>query len=102
MFIFYEETETRRCEVNIDLSELTEYESVEEYIELNRKYFTNANYYSVYESKTTKPKLLGAGSPNNFDKAYLEETEEQKEFINDLENMSYELIWHYRSIYRSR
>lgn len=84
MIVFYEETIKRKCEVNIDLHELAEYESIEEYIEKNRKSFSKADYYGVYESETSKPTNIETGELNRWDKAYLREIKEEEglyEFI---------------------
>lgn len=84
MIVFYEETIKRKCEVNIDLHELAEYESIEAYIEKNRKNFSKANYFGVYESKTSKPTNIETGELNRWDKSYLSEIRESEalhEFI---------------------
>lgn len=71
MIVFYEETIKRKCEVNIDLHELAEYESVEDYIVKKRKNFSEADYFAVYESETSKPTNIEAGDLNRWDKSYL-------------------------------
>ncbi len=76
MIVFYEETIKRKCEVNIDLHELAEYESIEEYIEKKRKNFSKADYFDVYESETSKPTNIETGDLNRWDKSYLSEIRE--------------------------
>lgn len=87
MYVFFEETVTRKCEIKVDLVELLEFKTIEDYINHKRKY---KNDYEVYEEEASNPTKIEVSNLNDFDEAILDECleennismEEYEEFIN--------------------
>lgn len=87
MYVFYEETIKRKCEIDVDLVELLEFKTIEDYINYKRKFKSD---YEVYEEEFSEPTNIEVNKLNDFDLAILDEcleennlsTEEYEEFIN--------------------
>lgn len=100
MYVFYEETVVRKCQIKADISELLEYESLSEFIEEKRKYDED---FEIYEEEKSKPINMEVSNLSNFENNILNEVltdndmteEEYKEFINAT-------IWDYRGLYGLR
>lgn len=100
MYVFYEETVIKKCEINVDLGELLEFKTIEDYINYKRQFKRD---YDVYDEEVSEPTNIEVSKLNDFDKAILDECleennlsmEEYEEFINAT-------IWDYRGLYGIR
>ena len=87
MYLFYEEVVVRKCVIDVDLVELLEFKTIEDYINYKRKFKSD---YEVYDEDRLNPTNIEVSKLNDFDKAILDECleennismEEYEEFIN--------------------